>query len=663
MCMRTTPMVLLLFLALSRLNPAAAVELKGTAEQRLLKDIKFLSSDALEGRGVGTEGLNKAAEYVRSGFADAGLTTDVVDGDAYQKFQMVTGVELGSGNSLTFSGPDGKTIDLELGVDFNICSFGGSGKIDHTVVFAGYGINAKGIPYVDLAGVDVKDRVVIVMRRNPQQGNPESPFSVGSGISRHAELRTKMSVCASAGAAAVLFVNDPHTVQSQLEKSIEQANSRIVKAARVLSSLKDSDPGRSDAAKKLKAGIQNLDKIIGDAHAPDAGDELMKFGYAGNGKDRTIPAAHISIRKCNELLEQALDTSLEKIEGTIDVRLEPQSQVLKDWKLVGQASVKRIRTEVKNVIAVLEGEGPLADETIVVGAHYDHVGRGGNGSRAPGSTEIHNGADDNASGTVALIELARRLAARKTALPRRIVFIAFTAEELGLIGSEKYVDQPVFPIKNTIAMYNMDMVGRLEKKLTVFGIGTSPAFKDDVTRFAESAELELILKPDGFGPSDHSSFYARKIPVLHFFTGTHSDYHRPGDDWEKINLGGIRQVVGLIEQMVVKTAMTEKRPAYLEVKSRAQISRSGSRPYFGSIPNFGSEQPGYAISGTASGSPASKSGLKAGDHIIEFGTHKITDLNDFDLALRDYSPGEEVPFVVQRDGKNVKLTVTLDKPR
>ena len=115
--------------------------------------------------------------------------------------------------------------------------------------------------------------------------------------------------------------------------------------------------------------------------------------------------------------------------------------------------------------------------------------------------------------------------------------------------------------------------------------------------------------------------------------------------------------------MVVKTAMTEKRPAYLEVKSRAQISRSGSRPYFGSIPNFGSEQPGYAISGTASGSPASKSGLKAGDHIIEFGTHKITDLNDFDLALRDYSPGEEVPFVVQRDGKNVKLTVTLDKPR
>jgi len=661
--MRSTQRLVLLFLGLSLLNPLMAAELTGTAEQRLLKDIKFLSSDALEGRGVGTEGLNKAAEYVRSGFVDAGLNTSVVNGNAFQKFQMVTGVELGAGNSLMFAGPEGKTIELKLGLDFNVCSFGGSRKLDHTLVFAGYGINAKGIPYIDFDGVDVKDRVVVVMRRNPQQGNPQSPFAVGRGISRHAELRTKMSVCATAGAAAVLFVNDPHTVQSELEKSIEVARGRVVKAARILSSSKAADAGRSDAEQKLSDEIQRLDKVIGDAHAPDAGDDLMKFGYAGNGKDGTIPAAHITIRKCNELLKLALDTSLEKLEGTIDVRLEPNSHVLKDWKLVGQTSVKRVRTEVKNVIAVLKGHGPLADETIVVGAHYDHVGRGGNGSRAPGSTEIHNGADDNASGTVALIELARRLAARKTPLPRRIVFIAFTAEELGLIGSEKYVEKPVFPIENTIAMYNMDMVGRLEKKLTVFGIGTSPAFKDDVTRFAESAELELTLKPDGFGPSDHSSFYARKIPVLHFFTGTHSDYHRPGDDWEKINIGGIQQVVGLIEQMIVKTATTEKRPAYLEVKSRAQISRSGSRPYFGSIPNFGSEQPGYAISGTASGSPASKAGLKAGDHIIEFGKHTITDLNDFDLALRDYSPGEEVPFVVRRNGQSVKLNVTLGKPK
>ena len=234
---------------------------------------------------------------------------------------------------------------------------------------------------------------------------------------------------------------------------------------------------------------------------------------------------------------------------------------------------------------------------------------------------------------------------------------------MGLIGSEKYVSQPVFPLEKTIAMYNMDMVGRLREKLTVFGIGTSPMFKDDITRMAETAELTLTLKPDGFGPSDHSSFYGKKIPVLHFFTGTHSDYHRPGDDWEKINVGGVKQVIQLLEEMVVHTTTTEKRPAYLEVKSRAQIARSGSRPYFGSIPNFGSEEVGYAISATAPDSPANKGGLKGGDHIIQFGEHSITDLNDFDLALRNYSAGDEVEVVVRRDGEKVKLKVTLAKPK
>ncbi|MBC8291098.1 MAG: M20/M25/M40 family metallo-hydrolase [Planctomycetes bacterium] len=638
-------------------------ELAGTAEQRLLKDIRFLASDEMEGRGVGTEGLHKAAEFVRSEFKAAGLKVDAVDGDAFQKFSMITGVKLGESNSLTFVGPDDQKIELKIGEDCNVCSFGGSAKLDHEVVFGGYGINAKGIPYMDFDGVDVKGKVVIVMRRTPQQGNKKSPFATGHGISRHAELRTKVSVCSTAGAAAILFVNDPHSVQNELEKMIDQATNRVVKATRALSGLEPDDEGREDAKKKLDNEIRRLDKAIGDAHSPNAGDNLMKFGYAGNGRDGAIPALHISVSKCNELLNAALKTSLDNLEGEIDASLKPASAFLKGWKVVGQTDVTRVRTEVKNVLAVLEGEGPLADETIVVGAHYDHVGRGGAGSHSPGSTEIHNGADDNASGTVALIELARRLASREKPLPRRVVFIAFTAEELGLIGSEKYVSQPVFPLEKTIAMYNMDMVGRLREKLTVFGIGTSPLFKDEVTEFAKAHEVALTLKPDGFGPSDHSSFYAKKIPVLHFFTGTHSDYHRPGDDWDKINLGGMQKVVGLLEDMVVKTAITEKRPAYLEVKSRAQITRSGSRPYFGSIPNFGSEDPGYAISDTAPGSPANKGGLKGGDHIIKFGKHTISDLNDFDLALRDFSAGDEVDVVVRRDGEEVKLKVTLAKPR
>jgi hypothetical protein len=283
---------------------------------------------------------------------------------------------------------------------------------------------------------------------------------------------------------------------------------------------------------------------------------------------------------------------------------------------------------------------------------------------APGSTDVHNGADDNGSGTVALLEIARQLAAREQPLPRRVVFIAFTAEELGLIGSAKYVAEPVFPLEKTIAMYNMDMVGRLrENKLIIFGVGTAPTFKADVTRLGEALEFKLSLKPEGFGPSDQSSFYAKKIPVLHFFTGTHSDYHRPGDDWEKLNVNGINRVVELVQDVIIHTAETQKPPEYLAVTGRAALQRSGSRPYFGSIPDFGSDKDGYAISGVAPKSPAKKAGLLGGDHLIQFGKHKITDLNDFDLALRNFGAGDEVEVTVMRDGQKVKLKVTLARPK
>ncbi len=263
-----------------------------------------------------------------------------------------------------------------------------------------------------------------------------------------------------------------------------------------------------------------------------------------------------------------------------------------------------------------------------------------------------------------LIELARRLSARKTKLPRRIVFIAFTAEELGLIGSARYVANPVFPLDKTIAMFNMDMVGRLrEQRLTVFGTGTAPRWKKMLDDQGKRHKFALSMKPSGFGPSDHSSFYGKKIPVLHFFTGTHSDYHRPGDDWPKINLGGIEQVVGLIEDMVLATAHTKARPKYVELTSRAQVNRSGSRPYFGSIPDFASDAKGYSLSGVAPGSPAAKGGLKGGDLIVGLGTTKIGGLDDFDLALRKYKGGDVVAVTLIRDGKRKTLKVTLAKPR
>jgi Zn-dependent M28 family amino/carboxypeptidase len=659
---RLLKVLLAVFAVSSTLLAVRAAELRGTPQDRILTDLKYLADDKLEGRGVGTDGLNLAADYVKQQFAAAGLNVTTVDGDAFQKFTMVTGSKLTEPNTLTFSGPEGKEISFELGTDFNVCSFGGAAEFSGEIVFGGYAIDAKEVPYHDFADADVKGKIVIVMRRNPQQANPKGKFAAGHGISRHASIRSKMSVCSTAGAAAVLFVNDPYNSDSEAEKAIDNANTAVVKAARELTKIEAGADGYAEARKKLDDALARVGEAHGNAHSGGF-DELMEFGYAGNGKDGSIPALHISQAKCDELLQAAMKTTLADLEAEIDSDLKPRTKVLEGWSVKGQTSLERVRTEVKNVVAVLEGEGPLADETIVVGAHYDHVGMGGEGSLAPGSKEVHNGADDNASGTVALIELARRLAARDQPLPRRVVFIAFSAEELGLIGSAKYVDQPVFPLEKTIAMFNMDMVGRLEEKLTVFGTGTAPTFEADVKRFGAARELDLVLKPEGFGPSDHSSFYGKKIPVLHFFTGTHSDYHRPGDDWDKVNVPGIDQIVHVMQDMVVHTAEIQKRPEYVEIAGHAEVARSGSRPYFGSIPNFGSEEEGYAISGSSPGSPADKAGLIAGDHIIQLGEHKVTDLSDFDLALRDFSAGDEVEVKVRRKGEVVTLKVTLAKPK
>ena len=285
------------------------------------------------------------------------------------------------------------------------------------------------------------------------------------------------------------------------------------------------------------------------------------------------------------------------------------------------------------------------------------------GSFLPDVKEIHNGADDNASGTAVLVEIAREFATRKQKLPRRLVFIAFTGEERGLLGSSHYTREPVFPLDSTVAMLNMDMVGRLkENKLVVYGTDTAPQFDPLVDKLNDSYKFAITKQPGGFGPSDHAAFYARKIPVLHFFTGSHEDYHRPSDDWEKVNVDGMRRVGGMVADAAMAIAQADGRPEYQASKS-PQIARGGDRPYFGSIPDFTQNQPGYALTGVSSGSPAERAGLQAGDTIVQLGDSKIGNLEDFDSALRKYKAGDRVNVVVKRGEEEVKLQVTLDPPR
>ncbi|MBT6154905.1 MAG: M20/M25/M40 family metallo-hydrolase [Planctomycetaceae bacterium] len=643
-------------------------EAANESESRLLKDIKYLASDELEGRGVGTNGLNKAADFVRNAFREAGLDVTTVEGEAFQPFTMTTGSKLGKTNTLAFTGPDGKSIDLKINGDFQTCSFGAAGKFDGGIVFGGYAIDAKDEKYQDFAEVDLKDKIVIIMRRNPQQGNPHGKFGGGGPVSVHASLRTKVSNAFGKGAAAILFVNDPYSIRKNAKNDnslVEKETGRLVAAAEALVKTDAKDAEKTAAArKKLAESVKRLNAAKVAADKTDDDDPLMRFGYGGNASGKSIPILHVTVKAVDQLLQASLKKSLADLEAEIDKDVKPQTTALKGWKATGETSLEVTKVEVKNVIGVLEGEGPLADETVVIGAHYDHVGMGGRGSLAPGSKAVHNGADDNASGTVALIELARRFGSRDKKPARRIVFIAFTAEERGLIGSAHYVKNPVFPLEKTIAMLNMDMVGRVtDDKLVVYGIGTTPRWKKLIEAEGKKHNFKLTLKEGGFGPSDHSSFYGKKMPVLHFFSGTHKDYHRPTDDWDKINLAGMSRVVQMVEEVADSTIATKERPKYIEVKRKSTQARTGSRPYFGSIPDFAENAKGYAIMAVAGGSPAAKGGLKGGDVIVGLGGQKIGNLSDFDLALRKFKAGDEVDIVVQRKGKEVKLKVILGKPR
>ncbi|HUG20279.1 MAG TPA: M20/M25/M40 family metallo-hydrolase [Planctomycetaceae bacterium] len=651
-------------LLLPQLSHAADLPTNAAIVKRISADLEILASDEYEGRGVGTEGLAKASIYVRDQFREAGLDVTQVEGGAFQSFNLPSGAEIGEHNALVLKGPDDQSIELKLGEDYEVCSFGGSGKLEAELVFLGYGIENKKLNYSDFEGIDVKGKIVVIMRRTPQQTVKDSPFGgAHGGISRDASLQTKVSLAFGHGAAGILFVNDPYAGRSKLENAEEQIQKAKDGIVGVTREYVNAEHKSDELLGKLKESLQRLDNLR-EVHSSLETDELMKFGYAGTGKQGDLPIAHLQIEELDKVLQASLGKTLTQLEAAIDSDFKPRSAILSGWKAELQTDIKLIETEVHNVIGVLEGDGPLADEIVVIGAHYDHVGYGGANSLAPNVKEVHNGADDNGSGTVALIELARRFAAAEKPPPRKIVFIAFTAEELGLIGSDHYVKNPVFPLDKTIAMFNMDMVGRLnENKLTVFGTGTSSRWKDLVVEEGEKRDFRLSLQPEGFGPSDHSSFYGKKIPVLHFFTGTHQDYHRPTDDTDKINYEGIVRVADMLEALIENTLENETTPDYIEIAQRANIGRSGSRPYFGSIPDFNSEIPGYTLSGVSPGSPADKAGLKAGDTIVKVGEIKISGLDDFDLALRRFSAGDEIETIVLREGKEVKLKVTLAHPK
>lgn len=339
-----------------------------------------------------------------------------------------------------------------------------------------------------------------------------------------------------------------------------------------------------------------------------------------------------------------------------------------------ETDVRPTTAEARNVVALLPGSDPnLKSQYVIVGAHFDHLGMGGEGSLDPDAQAVHNGADDNASGTAALLEIARGLS-RGPAPDRSVVFIAFTGEEKGLWGSAHFVAHPTIDLSDAVAMLNLDMVGRLsENTLTVFGTGTATEWEEVANDAnAQLAQpLKLAFSPDGYGPSDHASFTAAGIPVLHFFTNTHADYHRPADDWDKINADGLARVAELATDIAHTlagggdavamnlTAVQQERPA---APSGDQPSR-GYGPYFGTIPDMTPRDFGLRITGVREESPAARAGLQGGDVIVEFDGKPIADIYAYTYALREKKPGDPVKVVVERDGKRLTFNAVLGERR
>jgi len=590
----------------------------------LERDVSWLAAPEREGRGPGTKGIEAAADWVTQRFADLDLLAPAGRESPLQPFEMTLEAKLGpaEANTVELVGPPDasgarRVVPLELGKDFTPLAIGGSGEFDLPLAFAGYGITAPAEKYDDYAPLDatggVKQTAVIVLRQEPQKDDPHGAFE-GNQTSQHAALARKAANASEHEAGGLVFCNDT-----------------------------DAD-----------------------------GDALLPFARAGEGSDRrTMPVLHVRRAVLDEAVRQALGRSLTELQKAIDEKLEPQSGELPGWRLRGRTAIERVQTEGRNILGLLPGAGRAAGgdaaaidarETVVLGAHYDHLGYGGAGSAAPGEQAIHHGADDNASGTALLVEVARRLAAGPK-LPRSVLFAAFSGEERGLLGSAHYTANPAVPLADTVAMVNLDMVGRLvSDKVIVHGTGTGTGLDPLVDRLVATHGLEAAKEPGGFGPSDHASFYAKKIPVLHVFTGSHGDYHRPTDTAEKINYDGLTRLADLVTAIVRELATAPERPAYVEVAS-PQFARGGDRPYFGSIPDFGKPGGGYAISGVAKDSPAARGGLAGGDLIVRVGESAITNLEDFDSALRKHKGGETVPVVVRRDGQEVRLEVTLDPPR
>jgi len=592
--------VLCLSLALVGVAAAPVLAAEPSAA-RYSEDVKFLASDDLEGRGNGTPELERAADYIADQFKRAGLRPAGEDGTFFQKFEITVGAAFGKNNVFNIG-----TTALKRDEDFVPIAFSDTADFQGPLVFAGYGITAPEYKYDDYANIDATDKIVVVFGHEPQEVEANSVFA-GTEFTPYASYINKAINARMHGAKGIVFITDP----SHDYEDVGPATRR-----------------------------------------EDSGDVGLPAIHAKRGP---ILAAF-----------QAAGKNLVDAKAAIDKDLSAQSFELPNVRVRIATEVIRTRKTVRNVMASLPGADPeRAKQWIVLGGHYDHLGLGGTSSLAPSlQGQPHHGADDNASGTAGVLELARLAAQNKADWKRSVLFIAFAGEEVGLLGSAYFANHPTIPFSAINVMVNMDMIGRMSgERLYIGGVGTAANLQAAIDESAKGLGLNITTTQSGYGPSDHTAFNAKKVPVLAFYTGAHTDYHKPSDTADKINTPGALKILSLVYKMAGRLDADTQKLAYLDVKETQPALRGsggGYGPYFGSVPDFRDDVKGVPFSDVVANSPAGKAGLKGGDIMIEFDRKPVTSLADYAFVLRQKKPGDVVSVLVKRGATEVRVDVTLE---
>ncbi|HPN36400.1 MAG TPA: M20/M25/M40 family metallo-hydrolase [bacterium] len=562
----------------------------------LQEHVTYLASDAMKGRKPGTEEARQAAEYIKKELKKCKL--ELLGGNGLQEFYVVTGVEPGIENQFSFRGSEGRLME-----DFTPLSFSASAHARAPLAFAGYGfhIETDSLTWRDYDALDVSGRWVMILREAPDGGAPNS------GFEPYTPLRKKVAVAKDRGAVGVLFVSGEKT---------------------------------------------------------DQRDALLPLVYDDSPGTAGLPVLHIKRSLADQLLAEAGQT-IAGLEAEFYRNKSPHSFLLGDT-LRASAEVILQQTRTANVAAQLTGNDPLLkNEFLVIGAHYDHLGLGGPGShsRRPDTVAVHNGADDNASGVAGMLELAEALAANRKSLRRSVLFVAFSAEEMGTLGSRYFVDHPPAPLSQIKYMLNLDMVGRMheeEKVFSVGGVGTAQGMEEILNRLAQGRAFTIKMSPEGAGPSDHASFYAKDIPVLFFMADLHEDYHTPDDDSDKLNYAGQKMIVDYILDAAKELANRPESLAFQEAGPKTPPRGRRFKITLGVMPDHSAAGiKGLRVSVVDPDRPAGRGGMIKGDVIVAIDGKPVNDIYEYMHRLSELRSGDRISVEVMRNGQKKILIVDL----